>query len=101
MKSFSIRWSDQAVKDAEAFVDYFESQQESLGHRFVDSIEETLNLIRRAPYGGAAMSPHFPANEGVRRWPIRHFRNYYIDYEVDTNEIALYRILHAARGAVS
>ena len=101
MKVVRVRWSDEALADANELVRYFELQQRNLGDRFVDAVEQTLELIRMAPSGGASFSAQFPTDTTIRRWPVRKFRNVYVFYHVRDGDVVLIRVLHASRGAVS
>lgn len=47
--------------------------------------------------GVALKEPCNQAEIGVRLWPVSRYRNYLLLYRIETRQIRVLRILHAAR----
>jgi len=86
-----VRYTDPALLDFEASIQYLRERAPSLVVDFADSIEKAVAELIDHPYS-AQKTQHL----GVRRKYIRRFR-YSIFYTVEHDEIVILHIRHAAR----
>jgi toxin ParE1/3/4 len=65
--------------------------------RFLDGLQESLELIRLMPFIG---SPRYFAKSRTRKlrqWPVKGFRDILIFYKITKDSIEVCRILHGRR----
>lgn len=76
---------------------YLLGENESVAHRFVDAVQETLKDLARMPGWGSIKHFRDPALFEVRSWRVKGFRNYLIYYLIADDGIDVLAIMHGAR----
>ena len=92
-----LRKSSVFYSDLRAIVDYIAADKASSAYRFVDSVEETLELLRKMPEIGTKFPTSDDRFSNLRRITIRGFRNYQVLYDVRDDEVFVFRVVHGAR----
>ena len=86
-----------AVEDEEEIVQYYEqtsSEQVALG--FIDALDQAFLQLSRYPQMGSPRPEYDLELDGIRSWPLKKFPHL-IYYEIQTDQIELWRILHPKR----
>ena len=86
-----------AVEDEEEIVHYYEqtsSEQVSLG--FINALDQAFSQLSRYPHMGSPRPEYDLELDGIRSWPLKKFPHL-IYYEIQTDHIELWRILHPKR----
>lgn len=78
-----LRAEEEAIRELEEAVRWYEDQRPGLGDELLAEIESTLQRIERWPGAGAPV-PRVPAELSVRRAPVKRFP-YFVVY-LDTAE---------------
>jgi toxin ParE1/3/4 len=76
---------------------YIASQSRSAGKRFIDAVEQSLQLLLSLPEIGTHWQSENPAYVAMRWWPVRDFPNHLIFYRPVAKGIEVIRVLRAAR----
>lgn len=93
----AIRISRLADKDLDDQSFYYAKVDPGLAFRFLKSVQSSLRRIAEVPGIGAPCAFENPLLAGIRRWPIKRFRDYLIFYRMVNDEVEVVRILHGAR----
>ncbi|MGD9679369.1 MAG: type II toxin-antitoxin system RelE/ParE family toxin [Vulcanibacillus sp.] len=88
----NIRWSNQAVKDLEAIINYISQDSEDYAKIFVKKIINIIETIPELPYSGREVPEY--KNELIRE---KFFKNYRIIYRIRDDVIEIIRIFHFSR----
>ena len=86
-----------AVEDEEEIVHYYEqtsSEQVALG--FINALDQAFSQLSRYPQMGSPRPEYDLELDGIRSWPLKKFPHL-IYYEIQTDHVELWRILHARR----
>jgi toxin ParE1/3/4 len=86
-----------AVQDEEEIVRYYEqtsSEQIALG--FINALDQAFSQLGRYPQMGSPRPEYDLELDGIRSWPLKKFPHL-IYYEIQSNHIELWRILHPKR----
>jgi len=86
-----------AVEDEEEIVQYYEqtsSEQVALG--FIDALDQAFLQLSRYPQMGSPRPEYDLELDGIRSWSLKRFPHL-IYYEIQTDHIELWRILHPKR----
>ncbi|MFZ4710247.1 MAG: type II toxin-antitoxin system RelE/ParE family toxin [Zwartia sp.] len=89
-----------AVEDEEEIVHYYEqtsSEQVALG--FINALDQAFSQLSRYPHMGSPRPEYDLELDGIRSWPLKKFPHL-IYYEIQTDHIELWRILHPKRDIV-
>ncbi|MGH2362055.1 MAG: type II toxin-antitoxin system RelE/ParE family toxin [bacterium] len=79
-----FRAQDEATEEIDHAARWYEERRSGLGHRFLASVDATLDQIRRFPGAGAPV-PRVAPDLAVRRAPIKGFP-YHLIY-LETAEV--------------
>ena len=63
--------------------------------RFRDAVERTYAELARMPEMGSPRQLRGGSHAGIRLWPVRDFRNYWIAYYPHRSGVAIERLFHA------
>jgi plasmid stabilization system protein ParE len=90
--SFTLKVQDEAEEDIDSAFTWYEEQSVGLGSKFLEEIEEGFLLITNNPehYGYYKPRPHY------RRFLLKQFP-FRIVYEIEENNIVVFRVLHVKR----
>lgn len=91
-----VRWLPKSSADLVAHVDFLTDQSPAVAYRFLESVEKTCEIILSSPFIGSLVDAVRPHHEGVRVWPVRHFRNYLLLYRPVNHQIEIVRLMHGA-----
>ena len=86
-----------AVEDEEEIVHYYEqtsSEQVALG--FINALDQAFSQLSRYPQMGSPRPEYDLELDGIRSWPLKKFPHL-IYYEIQTDHVELWRILHPRR----
>lgn len=87
-----------AEEDLDQIEDYISARDPAAAARVRTAIIRQSVQLGSAPEKGMALSePRSHEESGVRLWPVARYRNYVILYRVETQQIRVLRILHAAQ----
>lgn len=90
-----IRPAAQAEIDDQAdFLD--EHAGEAVAHRFLVAVDETIEFLRTMPEVGPLWVSDHPQLQGVRRYPVKGFKNLLLFYRATG---AMLDVLHLYHGA--
>ena len=90
-----FRAQDEATEELDHAVRWYEERRPDLGHRFLVSVEATLDQVQRFPEAGAPV-PKVPRDLAVRRAPIKGFP-YHVIYLETAETIHLLAFAHDKR----
>ena len=76
---------------------YIAMDQPASAERFVDAVEETIRLLVEHPFSGRAENFGNLRLEGLRRRPVKGFRNFLIFYLPTGVGIEVLHVYHGAR----
>jgi toxin ParE1/3/4 len=65
--------------------------------RFLRAADETMAWLAEMPEAGSPWESTDPALAGLRYWPIRRFKDYFLFYRPVSDGIEVVRVLHAAQ----
>ena len=82
-----IKISSKAISDIENSIEWYNSQSDGLGERFLNSIHETFMLIQSMPSAASY------AYDTVRYKVVKRFP-YVILYEHDEEHVYIYRVFN-------
>jgi toxin ParE1/3/4 len=68
----------------------------ALAERFVDAVEQTAADLAGMPGMGSPCEFTDPRLAGLRRWPVKGFRNHLIFYRPTPDGIEILHVLHGA-----
>ena len=86
-----VRYTEPAAAELAEIISYFRECAPRLAADLADSVDDALALLADNP--NLAQATEMP---GIRRWHIRRFR-YSIFYTVESDELVVLHIRHAAR----
>jgi len=88
-----------ATLDVIEIADYIAHDNVFAANKFMDSIEETLEDIRKFPGLGNLWEPPILRYPGLRWCPVREFPNHLIFYVARDSEpiVDIYRVLYGGR----
>ena len=87
----------QARRDVEAIALYIAQDNPDAARRFVVAADESFQTLATMPQMGPADDLGQPALVGLRRRPVRGFKNYLIFYRPTDHGIEVIRVLHGMR----
>ena len=87
-------YSSAVQLDVEEYVEYFESQSDSVADRFRVAIEQTVKMLCDSP--GLGLRFHGDPSGQIRYRTISGFRNYLIFYRRVDDILEIVRVLHGA-----
>jgi len=90
-----FRAQDEASEELDHAARWYEERRPGLGHRFLASVDTTLDQIRRFP-GAGAPAPEVPKDLAVRQAPIKGFP-YHVIYLETADTIHLLAFAHDKR----
>jgi toxin ParE1/3/4 len=90
-----FRAQNEASQELDHAARWYEERRSGLGHRFLASVETTLEQIQLFPGAGAAV-PKVPKDLAVRRAPIKGFP-YHVIYLETADTIHLLAFAHDKR----
>ena len=95
MTLLPVEEGPQVVCDLQEAVRFLRKTGPGIAQRFLTAVYDTFEELGRFPELGRRRSdvPH----PGLRSWHVRGFRQWLIFYEVETNRVRIWRILHDAR----
>jgi toxin ParE1/3/4 len=92
----NVRWLPKSSADLVAHVDFLTDQSPAAAYRFLESVEKTCEIIVSSPFIGSVVDALRPHQDGIRMWPVRHFRSYLLLYRPVNDQIEIVRLLHGA-----
>jgi toxin ParE1/3/4 len=81
----------------EHFVFLAETAGQETAERFLDNTRASFEDLATQPSIGAPVKLRSPALAGLRKWPVREFKNYLIFYLPRPDGISVVRVLHGSR----
>lgn len=91
-------FTPKADSDFDQAIEYFaEEANEIVAVEFVDSVEQSLQVISSNPEIGALRPSLDPRLIGLRMWPVSRFDSYLIFYRETETHITVIRLLHGSR----
>ena len=90
-----FRAQDEAGEELDYAARWYEERRSGLGHRFLASVDATLNKIERFPRAGAPV-PEVPRDLAVRQAPIKGFP-YHVVYLETADIIHILAFAHDKR----
>ena len=84
-----------AVEDIDEHAAFIADRNIRAAYRFLDKIEETLELVTRHPRIGSPRFDHVVP--GLRAWPVATFEAYIVLYFVTRRVVQVVRVIHGAR----
>ena len=98
MKGLHVFFTALAEEDLDQIEDYISAYDPAAAARVRAAIVQQSVQLGTAPEQGMPLrEPHSDEEIGVRLWPVKRYRNYLILYRVETEQLRVLRILHAAR----
>jgi toxin ParE1/3/4 len=92
-----VRFRELAVSDIERAAGYYRREaSEQTALDFIDATERAIKRIRGNPQVGSLRFAYDLAIPDLRTWPLQRFP-YLVFYVAGTDEIDVWRILHARR----
>ena len=91
----ALRAQEEATRELEHAAQWYEERRSGLGKRFLASVDNTLDQVRRFPEAGAPV-PRVPADLTVRRAPVKGFP-YHLVYLETAEAIQILAIAHDRR----
>ncbi len=83
--------------DIDELADYIAQDNLDAAIRFMDSLQNTLELISGQPRIGSLRYAHLPMLEGLRVLAVSGFGNHMVFYIERSTHIDVLRVLHGAR----
>jgi plasmid stabilization system protein ParE len=98
MKELPVLFTGLAEEDLDQIEDYISACDPAAAARVRRAIVRQSLQIGNSPEKGTALrEPQSEDEMGVRLWPVSRYRNYLILYRIESEQIRVLRILHAAR----
>ena len=88
--TYEITIKEEAYYDLQRAYDYYEEQSKGLGEKFLESVKERLDYLRRYPL-------HFTKVEKDFRQTLIDTFPYLIIYEISGTEIIVYAVFHGSQ----
>lgn len=88
--TYTVRIRPDAERDLEDAAQWYELQRQGLGHEFLDSVEQTLNLISETP-------SLFPAVHRQSRRALIHKFPFGVHYVVSGEAVVIIAVMHGSR----
>ena len=92
-----IRVRPRASSDIDGLADYIAQDNLDGAIRFMDSLQNTLELIGSQPRIGSLRYGHLPMLEGLRVFAVSSFGNHLVFYIERSIHVDVLRVLHGAR----
>jgi toxin ParE1/3/4 len=92
-----IRIRPRASSDIDELADYIAHDNLDAAIRFMDSLQNTLELIGGQPRIGSLRYAHLPMLEGLRVLAVSGFGNHLVFYIERSTHVDVLRVLHGAR----
>ncbi len=98
MKALPVFFTGLAEEDLDEIEDYISARDPAAAARVRMAIVRQSIQIGEAPEKGTKLKQQQSTEEtGVRLWPVSRYRNYLILYRLESEQVRVLRILHAAR----
>ena len=98
MKGLPVFFTALAEEDLDQIEDYISAYDPAAAARVRAAIVRQSAQLGNTPEKGMLLrEPHSDEEIDVRLWPVKRYRNYLILYRVETEQLRVLRILHAAR----
>jgi toxin ParE1/3/4 len=98
MKELPVLFTGLAEEDLDQIEDYISAHDPAAAARVRTAIiRQSVQLLNTPEKGMALTEPRSDEESGVRLWPVSRYRNYLILYRIETEQIRVLRILHAAQ----
>ncbi len=95
-------WPRADIDVDEIILHFAEMRAIRAGHRFLDALDHSFQLLAQTPEIACTWDSPNPALDGIRFWRMKGFRNYLIFFRVRQNKVVeVLRILHGARNLES
>ena len=65
--------------------------------QFIENLQKSFDLIQLMPFIGSPRNVSRSRTRGLRKWPVKGFKDVLIFYKVTKEHIEVARILHAKR----
>ncbi|HEX8873071.1 MAG TPA: type II toxin-antitoxin system RelE/ParE family toxin [Nitrosospira sp.] len=92
-----IRIRPRASSDIDDLADYIAQENLDAAIRFLDALQNTLELICGQPRLGSLRYAHLPMLEGLRVLAVTGFGNHLVFYIERSGHVDVLRVLHSAR----
>jgi len=98
MKKREVLFTGLAEEDLDQIEDYISADDPAAAARVRAAIVQQSVRLGSAPEKGMVLNdPHHEQEMGVRLWPVSRYRNYLILYRIESEQIRILRVLHAAQ----
>jgi toxin ParE1/3/4 len=98
VKRFEFIRSERSDEDLREIVEYLSLEASaSVALHFIDSLEETYQLLQSCPEIGRVYVPAHSELSAVRAWRVHCFERYLLFYEVHDDAIRIARVLHGSQ----
>ena len=92
-----VRRTNQAIDDIYEIAAYLTEDSLRAAERFLEAVENSFQVLARMPPMGSPYRTAARGGIGLRRWPVKGFRDYLIFYRPLEGGIEVIRVLHGAR----
>lgn len=86
-----------ASQDLDDLFDYIAQNNPDAALRFFEATRNTIAKLAQTPSIGSLYFVKNPRLEGLRKWSVKGFENYFIFYITSQNLITVVRIIYARR----
>jgi toxin ParE1/3/4 len=98
MSTLPVFFTALAEEDLDQIEDYISAEDPAAAARVRTAIVQQAIGLGKMPAKGMVLREAAREQEvGVGLWPVSRFRNYLILYRIESNQIRVLRILHAAQ----
>lgn len=98
MKPLPVYFTPLAEEDLNQIEDYIAASDPAAAARVRHELVHQAVALGGSPDKGMSLKESRTIEEsGVRLWPVPRYRNYLLLYRVESHQVRLLRILHAAR----
>lgn len=87
----------QAGEQIDALAYYIARENVATAYRFLEAIENSIEMLRKHPGIGSSRYAHLLPFKGLRLWPVQGFEHHLIFYIERPDVIDVLRVLHVAR----
>lgn len=92
MRDRRVIWRDLAIREAQEAYDWYESRSKGIGERFLEELDEHVEVIRQRPTAYPRWRTHY------RRIKMLVFP-YYVVFKIEEKEIIILSVFHNKRDA--
>jgi toxin ParE1/3/4 len=85
------------VADLDELATYIQRDSPQAALRFLQSAQETFELLARMPELGGVFQVTNPRLSGIRVWQVKGFENILVFYRPQGRVVEIVRVLHGAR----